>query len=351
MKAFLLKFTCLIALPLLAIGITEAALPITFFTHRHIESLYFRSGIPAKTRMYPNITSSMEAVGDLCHHTRYAVAKHETWVTDKLGFRNDTFTEQPEILFIGDSFIMGSGLSQDEILSRKVKDKLNGISVYNMASSDLNEFDRLLNRGLMKKPKVIVYSIVERNIPDTLVRSNAEKPSILEEAAAEAFSFMNINVYLDKMLKHFSANWIKGRIYRSTGPGIQSPVDPRMFFLRGMHQEYDDSNLQETRDRLIAYNNYCDSLGITFLFLPMPNKETVYYDLVPFEKQPDYLFKLDSLLRLSGIQTINTLKAYNDFRKTSSELIYHTDDTHWNSTGVELVSEEIANWVNGRALR
>jgi len=47
--------------------------------------------------------------------------KRENWITDKLGYRNDTFVQEADILFIGDSFIAGSGLSQDQTISSKVK--------------------------------------------------------------------------------------------------------------------------------------------------------------------------------------------------------------------------------------
>jgi alginate O-acetyltransferase complex protein AlgJ len=345
MSYFLKKLILFIFIPTLIWGITEALLPITFFTHRHFEAVGFIK-VPAKTSMYPNISSSMDAVGDLCFHTKNQIIKHEVFLTDKLGFRNDEFIEEPDILFIGDSFIEGSSLSQDEIISNKVSKKLNGKKVYNMAVSDLSHFDRFLQLGIIKKPKMLIFSIVERDVPELLVLYRLDYIRFIKNAIKAVFSFCDINVYLDKALKHYSINWIQARINNSRGTGVQSKINPKMFFLNGPNQEYNNKNLSTTLDILVSYKSYCDSLGIKFIFLPMPNKETVYFELVPFKQQPNYLLTLDSLLHKSNIQTINTLEVYNRYRKSNSNLLYHFDDTHWNSNATELISKEIVSLVN-----
>jgi hypothetical protein len=109
----------------------------------------------------------------------------------------------------------------------------------------------------------------------------------------------------------------------------------------GTSQKHQKDDLANTVNILISYKKYCDSLGIKFIFMPMPDKETVYYELVPFDEQPDYLNKLDSILNISGVSTINTLKIYNDYRKTNDNLLYHLDDSHWNSNATEIIALEI----------
>jgi len=349
MKIFLKKLIFFIFIPTIIWGIIEAFLPITFFTHRHFEAISFQTRVPTHTYMYPNISSSMNAVGDMCHHTENEIIKQEVWQTDKLGFRNDKFIEEADILFIGDSFIEGSSLSQEEIVSNKVNKKLRGKKVYNMAPSSLSEFDYYLKSGTIKKPKIIIFSIVERNVPTLFMPYIQKKNNTIKNTIIEVLSFSNMNVYIDKMLKQYSIKWIQARINGSKGNGIQSKINPRMFFLNGINQEYNNTNLAATRDILLSYKKYCDALGIEFLFLPMPNKETVYFDLVPFEKQSNYLFLLDSMLKKSNINTINSLKIYNDYRKSNSNLLYHFDDTHWNSNGVELITKAIVDKINTTA--
>ena len=334
-----------VLIPVFIWGVIEALLPITFFTHRHWESIFFQTKVPAKTEIYPNVSSSMDAVGDLCFNTKYKVVKHEVWITDKLGFRNDSFTEQPDILFIGDSFTAGTGLSQDEIISNKVKKKLSGVTVYNMAPSNFDEFDRHFKLGLIKKPKLIIFSSTERHPPKLFTPYIPNKNNVINRTIVNAFSFCSINVFIDKMLKFNSIKRIRSIIYGYNGWGVQSKINPKMFFLHGMNQTYNTQNLYKTRDALLSYKKYCDALGIKFLFLPIPNKETVYFDLVPFEKQPNYMFMLDSIVRNSNINTINSLNVYNDYRKSNPNLLYHFDDTHWNANGVEVLSKQIADEV------
>ena len=90
---------------------------------------------------------------------------------------------------------------------------------------------------------------------------------------------------------------------------------------------------------LKSYKAYCDSLGIVFVFLPCPDKESVYYEYVPFSKQPSTLFQLDSILIANGINTINSLGVLNRSKKNA--LLYSYDDTHWNAAGVSVIATEI----------
>ena len=336
----LIKNLLIFLSPIFFLMIIELLLPSTFFSFRTWEGISFTTDIPHKSTFYPNSKTIMKATGDLCHHTNKAVTKNELWITDKLGFRNNEFIKAADILFIGDSFIAGSGLSQNEIISNKVKDKLkNNVKVYNMAPSSFLEFDYFLKNGFINKPKLIIFSIVERNIPTSFIKYRMENIFI------KALSNCNLNVYLDKAFRFTSIKWLKARIHNSKGFGIPSKYNSNMFFVQGNQQKHKRSDLQTTILNILEYKKYCDSLGINFIFLPMPNKESVYYDLVPFDKQPNYLFQLDSLLHEKDIMTINTLKIYNNYRKTNKKLLYHLDDTHWNLNATEIISQEIVNFI------
>ena len=346
-KNFLRKLSYFILIPFIILGIIDAFLPITFFTHRHFEAISFQSGIPSKTKFYPLISSQMFAVGDLCHHTPFEVYKYERWVTDKLGYRNEKFIRKADILFLGDSFFQGSGLSQEETISEQVNRKsTKHWSTYSMAPSDINVFLRLLEERVISKPKILVFSCVERNIPSKIENDFNKKNGNLRNVLKSVFSYHNMNVYLDKALKHYSLLWLKARLSESKGLGKQSPIRKEMFFLKGKNQKYPLENIPNTLKILKSYKKLCDSLDISFLFVPMPNKETVYFNYVPFMKQPDYLLKLNTLLLKDSIETINTLSIYNNYLKHSKRLVYHTDDTHWNKNGVALISNAIIEKIS-----
>lgn len=338
MQKFIQKICLYILLPLSILMIAEAFSPMTLFTHRHFEAIRYGSSVPHLHTHYPNFTSDFEAVGDLCHHTKKAIKKNEFWISDSIGFRNDTFIKHADILFIGDSFIQGNTLSQDNTITNKVNKKLHGkYKSYNMASSTLSEFDKYLTLGIIKKPKLLVYSIVERNNPEAIIRY--KKGSSYE--GNSCFENNNLNIYFDKALKFNSLNWIKSRLLNSKGKGVIGTNNSNMYFLNGTKQIHNKEDLSLSSSTIISYKKYCDSLGIKFIFLPMPNKETVYYKNVPFEVQDSYLFKLDSILKLNKIESVNTLAIYNHYLKNNTKLLYHLDDTHWNENATELIASTL----------
>lgn len=343
MKNFILNLF-LFASPIMGLTLIEAFLPSTLFTFRTWEGISFTPKIPHLAPFYPNSTTNMKASGDLCHHTDNAIMKSESWVTDRLGFRNDAFVNKADILFIGDSFFAGSSLGQSETISNKVKSNFKtNISVYNMSPGSFFHFDHYLKNNIIEKPDFIIYSIVERDVP---MPFSPKKESLAHKLIYRMLSYSNITMYFDKALKFSSVNWLKSRANNLKGTGIPSPIDSSMFFFKGSNHKHNENDLSTTVANIKTYKTYCDSLDINFIFIPMPDKESVYFELVPFENQPNYLFQLDSLLRLEGISTINTLQIYNDYRKTNKHLLYHLDDTHWNSNATELISNEIVKLVN-----
>ena len=347
MSKFILKISVFLS-PIFLWLIIEALLPLTTFTHRHFEALSFQSKVIREYAWYPNIESTMLAEGDLCHHTSNSIKKEEYWKTDKLGFRNDNFIQSPDILIIGDSFIQGSSLSQEQTITNTLISKLkNKLTVYNMAPSSMSQFNRLLKRKVIKKPKILIYSIVERHIPSYIKIINYTSVSKIKTFIKKVFGIYNFNVYVDKALKNLSLKWMKARVFGKVGNGVQSLNGSNMYFLSGTSQKYCEQSLHQTYNVIKTYKSYCDSLAIDFIFLPMPDKETVYYDYVPLAKQNQYLFQLDSLLKSSNIKTINTLKIYTDYRKVHQKLLYHIDDTHWNKNATELISIEILNTIDG----
>ncbi len=330
MKKFIKK-TIIFALPLM-VFLIDGFLPINTFTYRVWEALLYKNWNEFAYPFYQNQKIDMYTTGDLAHHTKHAILKREYWVTDKLGYRNDTFIKKPKILIIGDSFIAGTGLTQDSTLTNLLKNKLN-TQVYSIAPANFSNFISLYkNQNIIEKPEVIVFSIVEREIPppiyiypdDKIIR-NISKPSILK----------------DRLTRFYFFKYIKARILNEHGFGVQGETDTTMFFLNGKNQQYFFDKIDIISKTIISYKNYCDSIGVEFIFLPLPNKETVYFDKVPFDNQPDYIFKLNSILEKNGVITVNTVSLFNNAKTKNNHYLYHADDTHWNSNGVNLVADEL----------
>jgi hypothetical protein len=321
-------------LPLIGLLFGDIFLSIDTFTHRPWEALLFKSN---KTMFfYPNQQLDHQSVGDLCHHTQFAIEKNENWITDKLGFRNDTFIKKADVLLIGDSFIVGSSITQDSTVTNLLKEKLNSY-IYNIAPAGFTDVIDLLKQGVIKKPKIIIYSCVESSIPSPIKISKENR--FTEEVSS-------FSVFKDKVKRLYSLKYLKSRVTGKHGKGVQGVPDSRMFFLHGKEQNYHYNKIINIAKTIESYKDYCDSIGVDFIFLPLPNKETVYFDKVPLKTQPDYLLKLDSVLREKKIKTINTLELFNKYRTTNTKLIYHLDDSHWNAKGVNLVAKKIAEIID-----
>ena len=333
-------------LPIITWLVIEASLPVTFFTYRHWEALSYSTFIPHQHHWYPNIESSKNAVGDLCHHTSHEIIKHEYWKTDQLGFRNDSLIRNADIILIGDSFVAGSGLSQEETITYQLNNLLDkNIRTYNLAPCSFSDFIVYHEKGIISTPHLIIFSIVERNIPDPIVYYTNTHSTHIKSFIKELFEVLQLNIYLDKAFKGYSLKWLNARIFGQKGKGIPGITKSGMYFLNGKNQLYTNKKLNPTISTLKSYKSYCEKIGSEFLFLPLPNKETVYYDMVPLQKQPNYLDSLDSLLKLNEIASYNTNETMIQYRAMNDSLIYHLDDTHWNAKGVQLVAKNLTKKI------
>jgi hypothetical protein len=350
MKRFLKRFA-LFASPILFVWMLEAfILPPNFFTYRLWESLRYSSQIPRVGPFYPNITLEMTEQGDLGHHTARAVEKRVEWKTDEWGFRNDRFIADPDVLIVGDSFVAGTGLSQDQTLTAQLT-AMTGhrLKIYNMAPATLDDMVFLMQNGIMHKPKLLIFSMVERNVPKP-VTGDLSRPFDVNTASynvkRKLYGLTGFDAFYDRLTRFYDIRWAQARINKQQGSGLVSPVDHRMLFLQGKKSlAKADARLKSVTRVITSYKQYCDAQKIDFLFLPMPNKETVYYDLVPFPSQPDLLFRLDSALHPLGIRTLNVLPLYNHERRNGA-LLYHPDDTHWNGYAARLVATEIKKYLD-----
>jgi len=334
MKKFLINIA-LFSLPVLLL-FSEAFLPLDFFSYRPWEALMY-SHSDYLMPYYPKAGLTMDSEGDLCHHTENAIEKNERWVTDSLGYRNNQFISNPDILIIGDSFIVGSSLTQDSTLG-DVLNRMFGAekSVYTMSPSPFIDFVRIVNSGKIEKPKTVIYSNVERSIPKPLDKSQFADP---------VHNPSNLSILKDRATRMYSLNYLYARVTGKNGPGVVG-VNDEMFFLNGTNQEYLYDRIEEVRDNIITYKKYCDSIGVEFIYMPMPNKETVYYERVPYDKQPDYINQLSEMLIKKGVNVVNTLEIFKTEREQSKQLLYQLDDTHWNSNGVRVIAEELRSTVN-----
>jgi alginate O-acetyltransferase complex protein AlgJ len=321
-------------------------LPINFFTHRFHEAITYNSTIiPHNYPLYQNQKANISGYGDLCFNTKYEIPKDESYITDELGFRNDKFIKNPDILIIGDSYTLGATINQSQLLANQIM-KNSNYSVYGMAPIEFSSLDKMLKLNIIQKPKYIIYERVERGEIPKIEYFDNSFSNQLEYKYYNLWSFGNINVFLDKIFRAYVNNYVKAKVTNSRGTGTQSKIEEKLFFYDTKHLNPSIEWMNYNIKSLESYKKYCDSIGSKFIYLPMPNKETVYFDKVPLEKQPDYLLRLGNVLKKKNIDYYPTIEFYNNFRKKDSRMLYQYDDSHWNALASEMIAKEILIKLN-----
>lgn len=344
MKTLIKRLILFLLLPVCVLYVVENFLPPTLFTFRCWEALAPYKGKYFVGNFYPNKSCSMTERGDLGHHTPYAIQKQVTWKTDKLGFRNDIFIEEPDILIIGDSNIVGSGLDQPDTLSNQLA-QLTGLKVYSIASCDINDYIELFNAGIIRRPKVLICSSIERYLP---------RLSLCDPRRRLRHSFIKQNPIIqslaqriDKLIRANSLEYLRASYLRATSASSYPPRKGDIILFQGKSAvlRENEENIQLLVRILWDYQAYARATQSRFIFVPIPNKETIYWDLLNLPKQPGFLTRLIPQLQQAGIATVDTLSLFNQL-KEKNIMPYHKDDTHWNKNGVAVTAKQLAQMLN-----
>lgn len=343
-RSFLLKLGLIFSPFIILIAIELFVLPPDYFTFRFYETIrigHFNTQLYGP--FYPNVDMDKIEQGDLAPYTSYAVKRRVILHTDKYGYRKVNTERRSEVVIIGDSYIWGSGLTQDEMLSEKLEKKWN-VGVYPFAPSEVNSFLRD-GRFIKDPPKIVIVSSIERYLCDL--------PKIDEEVvngkriAKESFWYKSDKlqqtaVMLDRIWDSRMYNFYKKRVFSVFSSRLYVKRS-KMLFLQGESANKDGT--EEEIDRYASvieeYYNYFKSQNIEFLFLPIPNKENIYYEMFPSQKKPTLLSNVIKELQKRNVPVIDMQTAFDNAYKNEGKTLYQLDDSHWNIEGVEVAAHLI----------
>jgi alginate O-acetyltransferase complex protein AlgJ len=357
MKRFFFKILLFLSPFLLAVGIELFVLPIDFFTFRVWEALLIRelrSILPG--HFYPRMEIvKLETGGDLTHDTSFSISRRVTWITDRYGYRKkDSEGIKPWVVIVGDSNIMGTRLTQEEMLSEVLEQKLK-VPVYPYAPvGSINTFLKDL-RFIKNPPGVVIVSIIEREILNMPFPKLSEKRerflSFYEwrDRIRQTKWIQSAGVLLDRLLKMNMLNYVRARIWNRAIVDFchfPSKFGP-MYFVQGeaANKEVSHEHFHKTIKTIEAYNQVLKEKGIRFIFLPIPNKENIYHDFLPNPRRPVFLERLIQELKKRKIETVDTQKAFGDEYRKNSALLFFLDDSHWNPSGVRLAADRTVKLI------
>ena len=361
----LLIHALIFALPFVGILTVEIFfLPIDAFTFRHWEAMENDSSYRFfEGPFYPSVLLEGEEHGAEAYGTSLGGSRYTVAETDRHGFRySPSSFERFDVVIIGYSNIAGSYLDQSETLSRRLEERL-VTGVYPFAPSGIKWFYRS-ERFRKSPPKVLLLAPIERVIQEVKFDQEKWDPyerklmtkfrARIRRIAAQRPWFRELLVIGDRLKKQALYHYCLAELSRSLERAIRTfygveerfrhPVaeDHSMMFLQGLEAvvPLDASEVERLLGDLRALQAYLRQCGTELLFMPIPNKETVYFDKVPGADpvSPTGLEDFLSEAREAGIPTIDLQSAYEDFRRRSDELLFFPDDSHWTPVAVEIAA-------------
>lgn len=372
MRPFLLRIA-LFAVPFAALSVIELfVLPMDFFTFRSWEALRM-TGPPSlwSGPFYPDRSLRRKEFGDLGHHSPYAVAKDVFWKTDRFGYRNRFGLAKPDVVIVGYSNVVGPGLSQDDTLAESLRQRI-GLSVY--PYSPWGAYDYLADPRFRRSPPgIVILATMERDCknwnsdePRDRGRWTSVKRSVKgwgQRMFAESAVAREVSVLVSRLHKQVFWNFLRARARGALEAALSrmfgTPLrwrfavgsDGATLFFEGKSAWLEPSleELKALVARIQGVRRRVEARGGRFLFVPMPDKETLYYDLVPGAppSQPAYFRRLLAELKKAGVPTVDLLTPFEKSRAADRGVLYLMDDSHWSPEGVQLAVGEIAAALDG----
>ncbi|MCX2741151.1 alginate O-acetyltransferase AlgX-related protein [Pontibacter anaerobius] len=337
----LLSKLALLALPFILWPLIEVfILPMNFFTFRIWETISVNSMRVMSGPFYPNVHMQMVEEGELAPRTPYATKRKVEWYTDAYGYRNrDT---KNDVLLIGDSNITGAKLSQDETLAEVLERQL-GRDVYSFAPATMNRF-LATDRFHENPPKLVIVSSIERRVPELPAIGENGLNSKIRNFTGNLISSSGFLTSLAVTADRIS----KLALYRRTLAEIDRAVGRKEyisykneFFMEGEYanREFSEEELDHIADVLEGYRDALQERGIHFVFLPIPNKENIYYQLLPTQKEATFLPLLLSRLDERGIEYVDLQPTFRELYQQQQVQLYPVDDAHWNEIAVQVAAQ------------
>jgi len=266
-----------------------------------------------------------------------------TYHIDDYGFRNNADYAGERYILVGDSFVAGSGNTQDELLSAQLK-RSYGLSTYNLAhpgglpdyANYVDAFART-HRGF----KVLLFVFEGNDFePD-----EPPPPRILRAWRRYYTMFSGTNVYRVTKSLIRRANrraQIVGSVYVKVRELNGRPI--------GFLTRYVDATRDDHKPEIPSFEGALLRLKpyLTHVYF-IPTKYRVYYRAVEGPQAPaladakwGYLKQLCVRDDLVCTNLTAPMRRQADALRARGELLWWPDDTHWNGQGIAVAARIVA---------
>jgi len=320
---------------------------------------------------------SDRAYGDLSNlgnRPRLRQYHREVFTTDEFGFRNSPSEgtgEMPAAILVGDSFAVGSGVSDSDTLSAQLS-RISNKPVYNGASlpPQWKKTKKLIERMHMQGG-LVIWEVSEREVLPESVRTELHIVGVAPKtvsALSEKYPILQkVDLWTDSLLAYSPLGTLFSRFYRKMENDVWLPNPSEKLVVVG-HLRNGDSMLflpsevqnfyrpkNDSPNYLAEISALVHCSGNELLVILVPDKYSVYYSLLRDERQSppegkSHLNQLEDDLQRLGIPVLNLTSALR-FQAAEGlqrrEYNYLLDDTHWNRIGIQTATAEILRvWGN-----
>jgi hypothetical protein len=305
------------------------------------------------------------------------VYRPQVFTTDGRGFRNTAVDEaNVRIVMVGDSFVAGYGISDDETLPTQLTAR-SGSVVYNAGGpyaylATVRELKRQMK--LAQPTAVIVWSESEPIELLQAAEDQAGHPNFQARVVSTAFGSAGgrvrevlrgwwftspLKVITQKAFLAASNDRFLPNVYAHLVTQRQLKNGASMLFLPSDVEPFHaHRDVRPAADYLQWLTSAMAKEGVKPVVVLVPHKYSVYYPLLS-GAQPapgddmHPLAQLEQVLRAQGIEALDLTpmmreRAAEDLAR--GEYVYWRDDTHWDGRGVSVAADAITHrWFSGGA--
>jgi hypothetical protein len=287
------------------------------------------------------------------------------FTTNDQGFRNPTSVTQADLVLIGDSYVEGWGVSDDETASARLR-QLTGRQVVNLGTAGYGseqELRVLEHYALPLKPRLVAWFFFEGNdLDDDQNFDNAmlaPTESVVEPSEPwshqwRAMIDRSLTWNLFEQLRLLTDSLVPNRIntygwFRDARGALQQVYFYDFYATRTI-SEFERERLLSTEATLTRASEICRRNGVTLIVYYIPIKFRVYGPLCTFPaKSPcrswqpwDLEREVRAICVRAGIRYVSLT---DEMRRAAEAgaLLYSPTDSHWNAAGQAFVATQVAD--------
>ena len=321
---------------------------------------------PAHARWSGRPRSSMAQYFNLPVRSSY----QQTFSTDRRGFRNPADLDRSDIALIGDSYIEGAYVSDEETAAVRLHE-LTGRAVVNLGVSgygSLQELKVLEKYAVPLGPRMVAWFFFEGNDLDDdqnfenamayergVPAPNPPEPASLRwrsfvKGSFAANAFMQLREMSDWLVPNSvdSFGWFRER------RGAVHRLYFYDFYATRILGPYERDRFETTKATFRRGSELCRARGIRLVVFYVPMKFRVYRDFCTFPVGSpcvrwhpwDLEAEFAEFCRKAGIEFVSVTEPMHR-AAAAGDLLYAPEDSHWNAAGHVFVARQVgAVWAS-----